>query len=512
MASASDAPSLAPPIPAPLKGFRLFLAAFSVSLSYFLVMLDLTVANVAVPHIAGSLGVSTTQGTLIITSYAIAEAICLPLSGWLAKRFGTVQTFIFGLIGFAIASALCGMARSLEAIIVFRVFQGLCGAPMLPLCQTMLLRIFPPEKAGTAVALSVMTAVIGPILGPIVGGWITDNYSWRWVFYLNVPFVLLSVPLVMKLLMPFETAKIKSRIDYVGIILLAIWVGALQMMLDMGRDRDWFHSPVIVTLGLVTLIGLIAFLIWEWTDDQPVVDLRILSNRGYSMPVAILSVGYAVIIATSVMVPLWLQTTMNYTATLAGYVLAPMSVFSIIAVPLAGRLAHKMDSRYLISGGFLWMALVAFVRIQTNTDMTLGWFALPQLMQGMASAFIVLSLTVMALGAVKPHQIASAAGLLAFFRVLTMAIFISGMTSFWEYGGRVARSETVAMMDDKQAALDTFAAHGLTMTQARLVIERLVEVQASTMSYVNLFSWILAISMLASILIWVLPKAHQAKK
>ncbi len=490
----------------PLHGPKLFIAAFCVSLAFFLVVLDLTVANVAVPHIAGALGASTTQGTWIITSYAIAEAICLPLSGWLATRFGTIRTFAYGVLGFTLTSALCGMATSLSMLIFFRALQGICGAPLMPLCQTILLRIFPRDKSGTAVSLSVMTAIIAPIIGPIVGGTIADNYSWRWLFFLNVPFVLISVPVVLKLLLPFETPRLIERIDYIGLVLLAIWVGALQMLLDMGRDHDWFADPLIVTLALVAAVGLLAFLIWELTDDKPIVNLRLLQIRAFWMPVAFMSVGYAMIISSSVMVPLWLQTTMGYTATLAGYTVAAMSLFSLICVPIAAQLANKIDVRYAICWGFFWMGIVMVVRSQSSTDMTLPWLALPQLMQGLANAFISVSLMVIALRAVPPHQMAAAAGLLNFFRTMTTAIAISTMTTMWEHGSRVARSEIIGTSGHGALIPPELAGLGLNPVQAGATLERMIDVQTNTISFDNLFIVISMISLTIAVLVWTLPK------
>ena len=249
----------------PLTGARLFLAGFVLAMANFMVVLDTTIANVSVPHIAGGLAISPSQGVWVITSYAVAEAITVPLTGWLAQRFGAVRCFVAGLAGFAFFSALCGLSGSLTMLVLCRVGQGLMGGPLMPLTQTLLVRIFPPEKRAKAMGMWAMTTVVAPIAGPILGGWISDNWSWPWVFFINLPVAGLIIVASWRMLRGSETEIVKVRIDTVGLVLLVLWVACLQLMLDLGREHDWFSSSLIVGLGVAAAVGFMVFIAWEVT-------------------------------------------------------------------------------------------------------------------------------------------------------------------------------------------------------------------------------------------------------
>ncbi|MFP5433071.1 MAG: DHA2 family efflux MFS transporter permease subunit, partial [Alphaproteobacteria bacterium] len=268
------------------------LAGLVLALSNFMVVLDLTIANVSVPHIAGNLGITPDQGTWIITSYAVAEAICVPLTGWLAQRFGVVKMFIWAMIGFGIFSVLCGLSMSLTMLVACRIGQGLCGGPIMPMSQTLLLRIFPPDQRARAMGLWAMTTLLGPAMGPIIGGYISDNWSWHWIFFINVPIAILCVVAAMALLRPVETDTARVPIDRMGLFLLVFWIGCLQIMLDIGRDHDWFGDPLIVILAILAVIGFAAFIIWELTEEHPIVDLRIFRHIGFTSGVFSLALGF----------------------------------------------------------------------------------------------------------------------------------------------------------------------------------------------------------------------------
>ncbi len=493
--------------PAPLSGLKLALAAIAISLGFFLVVLDITIANVAVPHIAGALGASPTQGTWIITSYAVAEAICVPLTGWLAKRFGSLRTFTFGLGGFVISSALCGMAPTLGALILFRVLQGICGAPLLPLAQVLLLRIFPKNKAGLAMSISAMTAIMAPLTGPILGGYITDNLSWRWVFYLNIPIAAICMVMANRLLAPFETPRVFQRIDKVGLALLAVWVGALQLMLDMGREHSWFESPLIISFAIIAAVGFAAFLIWELNDDQPIVDLHVLRHRGFWSGTLCISVGYASVMATIVLIPLWSQTVMGYTATWAGMILAPVGLLSMLFAPIAGRLVNKVDPRYTVYWGLMWLAVLTLARAQIyTTNLSPFWIALPQLLQGLSTAFFMVGLTVVALGSVKPNEVASAAGLMAFTRLLSSAALVSLTTTMWDNGMPDARTVMAGTLQGGEALMGQLGAAGFSTMEARIVLERIIDQQGNTVALNHVFTVVGLACVLAAQLTWLLPK------
>src|SRR5205814_1355190 len=324
MASSDSATANRPaPAPAngaslpPLTGGALVLGSVALSLATFMNVLDLSIANVSIPAISGDLGVSPDQGTWVITSFGVANAISLPLTGWLTQRYGQVRLFMVSVLLFVIVSFLCGLAPSIESLILLRVIQGAVAGPMIPLSQSLLLSSYPKEKAGTALAMWAITALVAPVVGPLLGGWVTANISWPWIFYINVPVGLGAAAVTWLIYRKRETATVKLPIDGVGLGLLVIWVGALQVMLDKGKDLDWFQSGQIVTLAIVAVIGFALFLVWELTDRHPVVDLRLFGRRNFWTSSLAMSLGYGTFFGNVVLLPLWLQQYMGYTATLA---------------------------------------------------------------------------------------------------------------------------------------------------------------------------------------------------
>src|SRR3954452_20554166 len=299
---ASSAPAAVSPTGMPWN--MVLLAGLVLALSNFMVVLDLTIANVSVAHIAGGLGISPSEGTWVITSYAVAEAICVPLTGWLARRFGEVRVFVAGMIGFGLFSFLCGVAPSLGALVAFRIGQGLAGGPIMPLTQALLLRIFPKDKHAMAMAIWSMTTIAAPIFGPILGGTISDNWSWNWIFFINVPIAVACSFAAVALLRNAESRTERVPIDVVGLGLLLTAVGALQIMLDLGRERDWFGSSFILTLALVAAAGFVFLIVWELFDKQPVVDLKVFRHRGFTVSVAALSFAFATFFASVVVIPM----------------------------------------------------------------------------------------------------------------------------------------------------------------------------------------------------------------
>lgn len=495
--------------PAPLSGAKLALGGFALALANFVVVLDITIANVSVPHISGSLAAAPSQGTWVITSYAISEAISVPLTGWLAGRFGAVRVFMAAMIGFGLFSLLCGLSGNLESLLVFRVFQGLCGGPIMPMSQTLILRIFPREKAGTALGLWSMTTVVAPIAGPILGGVISDNWSWHWIFFINLPVVAICTVLAHRLLRGHETPTVRNPVDYVGLGLLVVWVASLQILLDKGREEDWFASPLIIALAVIALIGFVAFLIWELTEKNPIVDLSVFRSRGFSIGVIVQSASYAAFFSAIVIVPLFLQTNLGYTATWAGYATAFIGVLAVIISPVAAALVARADLRLLICGGVIWLGLVSLLRTRWVTEMDFATIALPQFLQGLGMPFFFIGTSALALGAVRPDQAASAAGLQNFSRTMVGAFATSLVTTGWEHETRSARAELVGIVNVPPQGLGP-AGSALSPDQARSVLERLVDTESMTLATNTVFLWCAAVFALAAALVWLAPKPRGA--
>lgn len=500
MAQASPTP--APPLSGPMMIFAgLILAAAN-----FLVVLDTTIANVSVSNIAGALGVSPSQGTWVITSYAVAEAVVVPLTGWLSARFGAVKVFVLGMLGFGLFSFLCGLAPSLSLLVLFRVLQGACGGPLMPLSQTLLLKVFPPKYAPAATGLWAMTTLVAPILGPILGGVLCDNVGWAFIFWINVPVAAVCGWLAWKLLNRYETPLAPARVDVVGLALLTIWVGALQVMVDLGKEHEWFASPLIVTLAVIALLGFLAFLIWELTDANPIVDLRVFRHRGYSASVVTLSVAFGAFFGINVLTPLWLQQNMGYTATDAGHVSALLGVTAVMMAPFAASLSAKVDPRRLVFAGLVWMGLITVMRSQANSQM--GFFDIGQwlLLQGFGMPLFFVPLTGLALACVDEPETASAAGLMNFCRTLSGAIATSIVSTVWTDNASRNHNDLAGVLNDPQAVMDQMGAVGMSTEQARGTVDQLVQGQSVMLATNQVFLAMAVLFVAAALIIWLAPK------
>lgn len=481
------------------------LAGLVLALSNFMVVLDLTIANVSVPHIAGNMGITPDQGTWIITSYAVAEAICVPLTGWLAQRFGVVKMFIWAMIGFGLFSVLCGLSMSLSMIVACRIGQGLCGGPIMPMSQTLMLRVFPPERRARAMGLWAMTTLLGPAMGPIIGGYISDNWSWHWIFFINLPIAILCVFAAMALLRPVETETSRVPIDKVGLVLLIFWIGCLQIMLDIGRDHDWFADPLVVTLTIMAVVGFIAFIIWELTEEHPIVDLRVFRHIGFSTGVLSLALCFGAYFSGIVVIPQWLQSSMGYTATMAGVLTAFTAMAALMSAPIAARMMGRVDPRLMISGAVLWLGLMTFWRAHWTSSIDFWSMAAPQFIQGFAMPFFMIPLTTLTLGSVRPDETASAAGLQNFLRTMALAIATSLVLTGWGDAQRVSRNELAGALQpaDTQSALANI---GMSADQARQVISNMVDQEALAVAVDHVFLISALILFLAAVVVWLAPR------
>ena len=504
-----DSPA-APPAPAsmaPLQGGMLIGAALLLAGANFLAVLDTSIANVSVSTIAGNLGATNSQATYVITTYAVAEAITVPLTGWLSARFGAVRVFVLSMLLFGLFSALCGVSQSLGMLVACRVLQGLAGGPLMPLSQTLLLRIFPKDKAPAAMGLWAMTTLVAPVLGPILGGTICDNLHWSFIFYINVPVAALCGFLSWKVLKRYELPSIKDRIDGVGLSLLVVWVAALQLMLDEGKDLDWFSSNEIIALAVIAAIGFASFLIWELTERKPIVDLRVFRHRGFSASVLTICLAYGAFFGATVLTPLWLQGTMGYSATQSGYLTALSGVLAVVAAPFAAGLATKFDGRLLVFFGVIWMGLVTLYRGAVgNLDMD-GWaIGLPLLLMGPGLPFFFVPLTSLALSSVDEPETASAAGLMSFCRTVSGAFATSLVNTAWENQTQVMRANLVGITDPDGSTLASFRHMGMGAAQALGNLQQMVASQAVMLATNRLFLLSGAAFVLAALAIWLAPR------
>ncbi len=501
-------PTLADPNARPLEGSTLWLGGALLALANFMVVLDTTIANVSVPSVSGALAVSPTQGTWVITSYSVAEAITVPLTGWLAQRFGTVRVFVLAMAGFALFSAACGFATSLGMLVAFRVAQGVCGGPMIPLSQSLLLRVFPPEKAPMALGLWAMTTVVAPVAGPILGGLISDNYHWSWIFLINVPVAIVVALLSWRTFQSRETPTARRPIDYVGLGLLVLWVGCLQIMLDKGKELDWFGSSTIVALAIVAAVGFVAFLIWELTAEDPIVNLRIFRHRGFAIGTITLSMTYGAFFASIIILPLWLQTSMGYSPTIAGYATAG-GILAVIASPIAAQMVSRFDPRGLTTFGILWFAMVTFWRASFTTEADFCTIFLPGVVLGIGVPFFFVPTTRIALGAVDPPETAAAAGVSNFMRTTAAAFAASITTTFWENSASTARDNVAGALNGVQDRIDALVAAGLSSDQALKQIDNLVQQQSVMLATDRVFLITGAIFIVTGAFIWLAPRPKQ---
>jgi len=469
----------------------LALGTVALSLATFMNVLDTSIANVSLPAIAGDLGVSPDQGTWVITSFAVANGISVPLTGWLTRRFGQVKLFTSAIVLFVIASMMCALAPSLSLLILARVFQGAVAGPMIPLSQALLLSSYPKNRSGMALAMWSITTLVAPVVGPLLGGWITDNISWPWIFYINVPVGIAAALATWAIYHKRETPTAKVPVDAMGLGLLVIWVGAMQVMLDRGKDLDWFNSPTIVTLAGVAIVGFAVFLIWELTEDHPVVDLSLFRRRNFTVSTIAMLFAYGLFFGNVVLLPLWLQQYMGYTATLAGWVLAPVGFLAILLSPVVGRINDRVDPRILVTLSFGIFALVLFMRAHFNTNATIGTLMLPTVIQGAGMAAFFIPLVSISLSGLTPDRIPAASGLFNFARITAGAFGTSITTTLWDRRATLHHAQLIERMsagDPTTAqALDALHAGGLSTDQSYAMVNRLVDAQAFMLSANDIF-------------------------
>nr|WP_200876296.1 DHA2 family efflux MFS transporter permease subunit [Cupriavidus metallidurans] len=502
-------------LPPPLTGGKLAMGSLAVALATFMNVLDSSIANVAIPTISGNLGVSVDEGTWVITLFAAANAVAIPLTGWLTQRVGQIRLFVGSILLFVLSSWLCGVAPNLTFLLAARILQGAVAGPMIPLSQAILLGSYPKEKSGQALALWAMTATVGPIAGPALGGWMTDSYSWSWIFYINIPVGLFAAAVTWAIYRSRETTTRILPIDAIGLAALVTWVAALQIMLDKGKDLDWFASPVIISLAIVALLGFLFFVIWELTEANPIVELRLFKGRNFLAGTIAISVAYAVFFANLVVLPQWMQQYLAYPAVNAGLVTAPLGIFAVVLAPVLGKLMPKAELRILSTLSFLGFAAVFFMRSHYTTGVDTFTLVLPTLLQGIPTALFFVPLTAIILSGLPPEKIPAAAGLSNFARVFCGAVGTSLATTVWNDRAILHHAQLVEQANpgnpNYSAALEAIqSVMHLSPGQATAYFERQLNTQAIMLGLNDIF-WISAVIFVAIVpLIWLTKPARGA--
>ena len=483
----------------------------SVMLATFMEVLDTTVVNVSIPHIAGNLASTNEEGTWVVTSYLVSNAIVLPISGWLANHMGRKRLLLTCVAGFTLTSLCCGLATSLPQLIAFRVLQGLTGGGLQPLAQAILLETFPKERHGHAMAAFGIGILLAPILGPTLGGWITDNYSWRWIFYLNLPVGILSLVLMNRFVFdPHYVKRGNGKVDLWGIGFLVLGIGSLQVFLDTGQRKDWFSSAYIQVFAALCVFGLVALIIRELMTDHPVVDLRVLKNRSFSSGVFLISMLGFVLYASLVLLPLYLQTLMGYPAYNSGLALSPRGIGALLFTPLAGHLTTKTDPRRLLVVGMVLGSITMFQLSGLNLHAGFWDIFWAQILQGIALSFLFIPLMALAMAKIQPEKMGNATSIFNLMRNIGGSVGIAIMTTFLARRAQVHQSHLVAHIvpgSSQTARLlrglqANFYAHGTDAVtasrKALAAIYGLVQQHASMLAFVEAF-WLMGVVFLLMI-------------
>jgi len=499
-----------------------WIVAISVMCCTFMEVLDTTVVNVSLPHIAGNLSASIDEVTWVLTSYLVANAIILPMTGWLSNYFGRKRLLMFSVVGFTMASFLCGAAPTLMALIVFRLLQGICGGALAPLSQAVLLEAFPPEARGKAMGFWGLGIVVAPVLGPVFGGWLTDSYSWRWVFYINLPVGIISVLMVQAFVFdPAYIKRSKAAVDWWGIGMLAIWIGALQVAFDKGQELDWFSSRFINGLLAIAGVFIIGFLVRELMAEHPVVNLRVFKLRSYSTGVFLMTVLGFVLYGSIVLLPIWLQTLLGYPAVLAGITMAPRGMGSMIGMPVVGAFTSKLDPRKVLAGGLLLGAYSTFALSRLSLDAGYWDLFWPQFIQGFGLGMVFVPLTTIAMNPVPREGMGNATSLYNLMRNLggSVGIAIVAMlnTRYQQKYTSILGAHVTAT--DPQASqwlggmrslyLSTGSGPGLADQRAYASIFGLVQREAAMRAFVELFQLLTAVFVLMIPLTLIMKKPRR---
>jgi len=482
---------------------RRAIVALSTMMATILVMLDVTIANVALDHMRGSLSAGVDEITWVLTSFLVANAISLPITGWLSDLLGRKRLFILATVTFTLTSAAAGAAPNLAVMVIARFLQGLAGGPLVPLSQATMMETFPARQRGMAMAIWGIGIMFAPIIGPTLGGWITDNWSWRWVFYINVPVGAAAAALAWLFVADSETARpAVRRVDVPGLVFLVVGVSALQFVLDRGQREDWFASSLIVWLSVVAAAALIALVVRELRTDEPVVDLRVLRHGTFAVATAAMFVISIAFYGIMVLSPLFTQILMGYTAMLAGLVLAPGGVSTLVMMPVAGALLNRFDPRWIIVGGCALNAYAMYLMATLSLEANYWQIMLPRVIQGLGIGFTFVPLSTVALSAVPMRELGHASGLFNFMRTIGGSIGIAMVVTFLQRGTQTHQAQLAShvslynpeVWDRYQTLVATFTARGADPATAEQQtwahLYAMVQKQALLLSFIDNFWWL----------------------
>lgn len=502
--------------PKTYSGPELVLVTIVLAIATFMQVLDSTIANVAIPTISGELGVSSSQGTWVITGFGVSNAISIAASGFFAKRIGEVRLLIISTALFTLFSFLSGISESINTLVLFRVLQGAVAGPVIPLSQSLLLKAYPPAMQNMAMAFWSMTVILAPVFGPIMGGYICDSYNWSWIFFINIPLGIFIVFLGAPLLKRLETKRETLPFNYIGMGLLILGVGCLQLVLDQGQQLGWFASTEIVVLAIISVIALVYLVIWELFDKNPIVDFSLFKSVNFTIGTVSVSLAYMAYFGAIVLIPQLLQTVYGYTALWAGIALAPIGILPIIiSAPLA-KLTDKIDVRWVVTTSFIFYAICFFWRAYTYVpQISLSAVIWPQFVQGIALACFLMPLTTLTLAGLPAEKLASATSLANFFRTLAGSIGTSITTTMWSDRASLHHSQLVENISVyNNQALEAYSAlelHGLSQEQISTYINEEITAQSLVMSANDIFWMSGCIFIVLIVTVW-LAKPTVGKK
>ncbi len=507
MAQEDKSDKVAPGEYPPLHGALLVFLTIAIGLSSFMEILDMTIVNVSIPSIAGSMGVSPSEGTWTISSYLLAAAVVQPLAGWIGRRFGEVRTFVVSNLLFIVFSAICGMATSMPMLVAMRLMQGVVSGPMMSVAQALLLRNYPVYLRGLALGLWAMVVIVAPIVGPVLGGWITDNLSWPWLFYINVPGGLFAAGVTWTLLRKRESKRVKVPVDIVGLLLLVVGVGALQFMLDNGNELDWFHSGKILAAAVIGVVAISFLIPWELTDKHPIIDLHLFSRTNFRVGAISVAVAYFAFTGVNVIYPLWLQTALGYTSTWAGWAMAPVGIMALVLAPLIGRNLYRINLRAAPTLAFCIQCVAMLWFASETNQVSFEQMALPRFIMGFGLPLFFLPLNQIIMSGIPAGEIASAAGLSNFVRTFSGSIATAVTVFFWNNRAEFHYATMTEHIRPDAPAWTAYQSqlHALGMhgDAAYAATAQVINTQALTMGANDLFRLLAALFVMLVPLVWL---------